>query len=780
MVKLTKLLLLVLLAAIPAWPQALPTTGALATSADNTTRPVIVADHWTLTQTKNTWTLGATGLVGNGSSCTATVSSDPTSGSPRIRVGGTVTTAAMADSNGNQTKKTVTAVNSTTITFSCTFNGTTGSGTISSDIWPEPAIGASFSDPDSTYSGVVHVKLIDESGVASATLCRPLYRDVPLFNITQEYGMVSCGGRGIVIINKATNVASCNGIIGSEDMKPRWTRDEADPYKIYYTNSFNIREMDVTSCTTSVVKSYSGTFGSVTFSSGGRLELNGSGQEVIGVVGCASGSCPDNGEMSVFIRNITAGTDSTAYVVPAAGSDIDELHIWPISGKMLINYTTNGTGTNQGVALIDAAGAFEKKLDSTNRHLNVGVRGGADVWYYNENSGGGPAGCTNGVIVQDTATQTNVCFFNKSTADFAGTGSCASMSQQIAVEGAWVALSLTQESTATPESFLGSAWNTAWCRGANENWICRASGTLDGTNNCRRLGHRWTSQAETDGSGSIYNRSPFIAMCMQTTAQATAGDVPDCISYGADFRLATGNGTTTLVPSVMYTEISTSSVVLISITPDEGDQNTVAAVTLAGTGMGGASPSITVSGADVTVSGLVQGSSTSWTANFTIGASAATGARNVTVTTADGTSNAVTFTVTGSAAPTLTSSSVSTFVVGNVTPTTLTGTSFDPTATVAISGTGVTGQVFYVSSTSLSVTLTVTAGATVGPRTMTVTTDGGTSGAITINLIGANVTGYPGAIKPASFTTTKCRIALDGKMTCIPVIVLKPTYSWLR
>ena len=713
-----------------------PTNGALATSTDNTNRPVIVPDHWTLTQTKNTWTLGATGLVGNGTSCTATVASDPTSGSPRIRVGGSVTTAGMTDSAGNQTKKTVTAVNSTTITFSCTFNGTTGNGTISSDIWPEPAIGASFAQPNSTFANVIEVKLIDESGVASATMCRPLYRDVPLFNITQEYGMVHCGGRGIVIINKATNAASCNGVIGSEDQKPRWTRDEADPYRIYYNSGATIRELNVIGCGTSLVKSFSPTYGSITFTSGGRLEKDGTGDEVIGVVGCVTGSCPDSGQMDTFIYNITDDTSSTIYTVPSAGSDIDEMHIWPISGRRLINYTSNGTGENQGVALISAAGAFVHKLNSTNRHLNVGVRGGDDVWYYNENSGNGPAGCTSGTLVQEVATPgTPECFFNKTNADFAGTGSCGSMTQQIAVEGNWVGLSITQESTATPEGFLGSAWNTSWCRGANENWVCKASGTLDGTNNCRRMGHRWTSQAETDGGGSIYNRSPFPAFSMLTAAQAAASDVPTLFSYNTDFRLATNNSTTTLVPSTLYFEIATSSVLLTSATPDTGAQSTTPTITLAGSGMGGASPVVNTTCSGVTPGVPTVNSATEWTVVLTIAAGATPGTCALSVTTADGTSNTVPFTVTSATAPTLSSLSTNTCPQGGAPFVSMRGTGFDETSVVSVSGTGVTPSVAVISATEIVGTFTCTGGATLGTRTVTVTTNAGASNTVAFTVI---------------------------------------------
>ena len=110
------------------------------------------------------------------------------------------------------------------------------------------------------------------------------------------------------------------------------------------------------------------------------------------------------------------------------------------------------------------------------------------------------------------------------------------------------------------------------------------------------------------------------------------------------------------------------------------------------------------------------------------------GAANVTVTTSGGTSGAVTFTV-NAAGPTLTSVSPSSGVRGNSVPVTLTGTNFIAGATVAVSNPNVTvSGVTVVSATQITATFAIAANATLGAANVTVTTSGGTSGAVTFTV----------------------------------------------
>ena len=155
------------------------------------------------------------------------------------------------------------------------------------------------------------------------------------------------------------------------------------------------------------------------------------------------------------------------------------------------------------------------------------------------------------------------------------------------------------------------------------------------------------------------------------------------------------------------------------------------AVTLTGTNFVVGATTVTVGGAGVTVANVVVGSGTSLTASFVLDPAAAVGARTVTVTTAGGTSGAQTFTINLPPAPTLTSVSPNQGLRASTVAVTLTGTNFVVGATtVGVFGGGVTvTNVMVGSRTSLTANFVLDPAATAGPRIVTVTTAGGTSGA---------------------------------------------------
>ena len=85
---------------------------------------------------------------------------------------------------------------------------------------------------------------------------------------------------------------------------------------------------------------------------------------------------------------------------------------------------------------------------------------------------------------------------------------------------------------------------------------------------------------------------------------------------------------------------------LTSVAPNLGLRGTTVAVTLTGAGFVTGATTVAVAGGGVTVTNVVVGSTTSLTANFVLDPAAAEGPRNVTVTTAAGTSGGQIFTVT--------------------------------------------------------------------------------------------------------------------------------------
>ena len=172
---------------------------------------------------------------------------------------------------------------------------------------------------------------------------------------------------------------------------------------------------------------------------------------------------------------------------------------------------------------------------------------------------------------------------------------------------------------------------------------------------------------------------------------------------------------------------------LTGISPASGLQGASVDVTLTGTNfIDGAT--VAVSGAGLTVSAISVDSATIIAATFAIDAGAATGARDVTVTTASGTTDAVSFTI-GNPAPTLTGLSPTSGIQGASVDVTLTGTAFIDGATVAISGSGVTvSDISVDNATTITATLAIAGGAATGARDVTVTTAGGTTGAQTFTV----------------------------------------------
>jgi hypothetical protein len=201
---------------------------------------------------------------------------------------------------------------------------------------------------------------------------------------------------------------------------------------------------------------------------------------------------------------------------------------------------------------------------------------------------------------------------------------------------------------------------------------------------------------------------------------------------------------------------------LQSISPNAGARGTSVPVTLKGTGLTG-STGITVPGGGITVGAFTVVDDNTITATFTITPAAALTARNVTVSTAGGVSNPVTFTVVTPGTPTLASISPNSGLRGTAVFVTLTGTGFTTTGTTVnvvapAGGLTVTG-VTVVSPTTITATFTTGGGATIGPRSIFVTTPGGSTGTVTYTVTGPMLT----SISPASGTRgTAVPVSLFG------------------
>jgi Coenzyme PQQ synthesis protein D (PqqD)/IPT/TIG domain len=244
----------------------------------------------------------------------------------------------------------------------------------------------------------------------------------------------------------------------------------------------------------------------------------------------------------------------------------------------------------------------------------------------------------------------------------------------------------------------------------------------------------------TVGGGGVSVTSVTVSSVTSLTAtfvlDAAATEGPRTVTVSTAWGTSGGQTFTVSLPSPV-------APTLTSVLPNQGTRGSTVAVTLTGTNFVVGATTVAVGGGGVTVTNVVVGSSTSLTATFVLDAAATEGPRMVTVTTAGGTSDAQTFTVSLPAppapvAPTLTSVAPNQGIRGTTVAVTLTGTNFVVGATtVAVGGGGVTvNNVVVGSSTSLTASFVLDPAATEGPRTVTVTTAGGTSGAQTfaINL----------------------------------------------
>ena len=196
-----------------------------------------------------------------------------------------------------------------------------------------------------------------------------------------------------------------------------------------------------------------------------------------------------------------------------------------------------------------------------------------------------------------------------------------------------------------------------------------------------------------------------------------------------------------------------------SISPSFGTQGASVAVTISGANF--VSPATINVGSGIAVSGVNVVNSTQITATFAISDTAPLGGSNVTVTTINGTTDPVTFTITPGK-PTLSLISPPSAAQGAVSVT-LTGTNFTSGATVNVANPGIAvSGVSFVNSTQITATFTIAANAAPGATNVTVTTASGTSSptSFTVNPSSPTLSsispasGAQGATVPVTLTGT--------------------------
>ena len=240
--------------------------------------------------------------------------------------------------------------------------------------------------------------------------------------------------------------------------------------------------------------------------------------------------------------------------------------------------------------------------------------------------------------------------------------------------------------------------------------------TLTGTN--------FTANATVNVSGSGVTVSNVVVVSA-TQVTATFGIAANA-TVGGDTVTVTSSGVTT--NGVTFTV--TAAPTLTSISPTSGAQGSNVPVTLTGTNFA-ANATVNVSGSGVTVSNVVVVSATQITATFAIAANAGLSGYTVSVTSAGVTTNGVTFTVTASMVPVLSSLSPASGGAGNSVPVTLTGANFIAGATLSSTNSSLSfSNVNVVSGTQITATFTIASNATPGSAPVMVNTSYGTSNAV--------------------------------------------------
>lgn len=196
---------------------------------------------------------------------------------------------------------------------------------------------------------------------------------------------------------------------------------------------------------------------------------------------------------------------------------------------------------------------------------------------------------------------------------------------------------------------------------------------------------------------------------------------------------------------VLAASISTTPT-LSSINPTSGNRGSTQSLSFVGTNFDTGHVAVNVSGTGVTAGTPSAVTATTMTVQFTVTLAAALTARNVSVTTDTGTSGNQTFTVTA-ATPVLTSISPTSGAQNTAPSVSFVGTGFDQgSATVNVSGTGVVaGAPSAVTATTFSSVFTIDIAAAQTARTVSVTTDGGTSGTKTFTVTAQVLGGVAGA-----------------------------------
>ena len=251
--------------------------------------------------------------------------------------------------------------------------------------------------------------------------------------------------------------------------------------------------------------------------------------------------------------------------------------------------------------------------------------------------------------------------------------------------------------------------------------------TITGTNFVSGATTAFSTNGITVNS-TTFNSATSLTVNVSISGSATPGTRTITVTNG-DGSTATSGSIFTVNAAPTVTAVSPTS---------RGEGATAQNLTVTGTGFQSGATT-TFSGTGITVNSTTFVNATTLTVNVTIGGSATVGTSTITVTNPDAGSATSGSIFTVNAAPTVTAVSPTSRDAGAVSQSlTVTGTGFVSGATTSFSGSNITvNSTTFVSATTLTVNISISSGALVGTRAITVTNPdagNGTSGSIfTVN-----------------------------------------------
>ena len=251
--------------------------------------------------------------------------------------------------------------------------------------------------------------------------------------------------------------------------------------------------------------------------------------------------------------------------------------------------------------------------------------------------------------------------------------------------------------------------------------------TITGTNFVSGATAAFSTNGITVNS-TTFNSATSLTVNVSISGSATPGTRTITVTNG-DGSTATSGSIFTVNAAPTVTAVSPTS---------RGEGATAQNLTVTGTGFQSGATT-TFSGTGITVNSTTFVNATTLTVNVTIGGSATVGTSTITVTNPDAGSATSGSIFTVNAAPTVTAVSPTSRDAGAVSQSlTVTGTGFVSGATTSFSGSNITvNSTTFVNATTLTVNISISSGALVGTRAITVTNPdagNGTSGSIfTVN-----------------------------------------------